>query len=41
MMKVNKTRVHAAYEKMQVLHYFRIAAERVMFFLSISIPCPL
>jgi len=37
MMKVNETHVHAVYEKMKVLHYFRFAAEELIFFLLISI----
>jgi len=34
MMKVNKTHVHAVYEKIQVLHHVRFGAEGL--FLSIS-----
>jgi len=37
MMKVNETHVHAIYVKIKVLHYFRFAAERLIFFLLISI----
>jgi len=33
MMKVNKTHVQAFYEKIKVLHYFRFAAEGLIFFL--------
>jgi len=36
-MKVNETQVHAIYEKIKVLHYFRLAAEGLLFFLLISI----
>jgi len=37
MMKVNETHDHAVYEKIKVLHYFRFAAEGLIFFLiSIS-----
>ena len=36
-MKVNETHVHAVYEKIKVLHYFRFAAERLIIFLLISI----
>jgi len=31
MMKVNETHVHAVYEKIKVLHYFRFAAEVLIF----------
>jgi len=36
MLKVNKTHNHAAYENIKVLHYFRFAAEGLIFFLLIS-----
>ena len=32
MTKVNETHVHAFYEKIKVLHYFRFAAKRVNIF---------
>jgi len=31
-MKVNKTHDHAVYEKINAPHYFRFAAERLIFF---------
>jgi len=37
MMKVNETHDHAVYEEIKVLHYFRFAAEGLIFFLLISI----
>ena len=37
MMKVNETHVHAVYEKIKVLHYFSFAADRLIFFLLMSI----
>ena len=37
MMKVNETHDHAVHETIKVLHYFRFAAERLIFFLLISI----
>jgi len=37
MMKVNETHVHAVHENINVLNYFRFAAERVNIFLLISI----
>jgi len=37
MLKVNKTHDHAANKNIKVLHYFRFAAERFIFFLLISI----
>jgi len=36
MMNTDETHVHAFYEKMKVLRYFRFAAEGVLFFLLIS-----
>jgi len=36
MMKVNETHIHVVYEKIKVLHYFRFAAEGLIFFLTIS-----
>jgi len=36
MMKVNQTHVHAVYEKIKVLHYYRFAAKG-LFFRIISI----
>jgi len=33
MMKVNETHDHAVYEKIKALHYFRFAAEGLIFFL--------
>jgi len=35
-MKANETHDHAVYEKIKALHYFRFAAEGLMFFLVIS-----
>jgi len=37
MIKVNETHVHAFYKKVKVIHYFRFAAEGLIFFLLISI----
>ena len=37
MMKVNETHIHVVYGKIKVLHYFRFAAEGLIFFLTISI----
>jgi len=37
MMKVNGTYNHSVYEKINVLHYFRFAAEWLIVFLLISI----
>jgi len=37
MIRVNETHDHAVYEKIKVLHYFRFAAEELIFFLLISI----
>jgi len=37
MLKVNKKHDHAANKNIKVLHYFRFAAERFIFFLLISI----
>jgi len=36
MMKVNEMHDHAVYEKMKAQHYFRLAAEGLIFFLLIS-----
>jgi len=35
-MKVNGSRVHAVYEKIEVLRYFSFSAERLVFFLVFS-----
>jgi len=37
MMKVNGIHVHAVDEKIEMLHYFRFASERLIFFILISI----
>ena len=37
MMKVNDTHIHVVYEKIKALHYFRFAAEGLIFFVTISI----
>jgi len=35
MVKVNGTQVHAVYEKIEILHYFKFAAEGLIFFLLV------
>jgi len=37
MMKANETHDRALYQKIKILHYFRFAAEELIFFLSFSI----